>query len=67
MSTLIGIGLITKPKNKFVTNKNKIFREKYKTRTILNKFAENDIEIKCLYFDGRKDDTVIQVKNIFVN
>lgn len=66
-SSLIDVGLITKNETKLITDKNKIVREKRKTQTVLKKLAETcgNNEYQGIYFDGRKDNTVIQVKKGF--
>lgn len=62
-SVLKDVGLITPESQNLVTDKSKIRREKNMVRRELKlKDHENVIAPKALYFDGRKDETYIQVK-----
>ena len=62
-STLCDAGIITEYDKSFVVDKSKVRRDREKlNESLKTKFSENSLQWKTLYFDGRKDDTLIQHK-----
>lgn len=61
-AVLKDVGMITDENSSFVINKSKIQRSKSKVRCALQE-SNNDLnDLRGLYFDSRKDKTVVQVK-----
>lgn len=60
-STLQGCGIVTENNMKAIIDRNKIFRERTKLRETTNSESYNDI--KSIYFDGRKDTTLQNIKS----
>lgn len=62
-SVLADVGLVSDGKRNLVTDKNKVRRSKIKLSSSLEtEFRNNLVAPQSLYFDGRKDDTILQVK-----
>lgn len=55
-------GLITPNNKDFVINQSKIERELETWHKVVSEMTLDDIEVRSVYFDGRKDETLVAVQ-----